>query len=326
MPSARTPSRVTMPCRSSSSSASARRSGVPANRRSVGDQRPCVAVTRGRAAAGEAARPPLGLRHAVAARRAQRLPGVVRHLAGPDEVPERGSSLVALEPGRLQQVEPELAPTARARRGSVVGRRTSGCSAAPPDAREPRRPRGSTRPRGRARRRSRRPRRSRRAGRAARAGSPARGAAAPPTPTATPAAPAPAAGRAPRAGRRAGRRRARRGGSGRRRSARPARPPSAARRARRAAAGAGRRDRTTRARSRPAGARRGRAAPPRSSACELPLGASPASIPKRAAASAVVNGPRPRANRASSVRSGSSPDSRNASGSPDGGIAPSASR
>jgi len=45
MPSARTPSRVTIPCRSSSSSASARRSGVPANSRSARDQRPCVAVT-----------------------------------------------------------------------------------------------------------------------------------------------------------------------------------------------------------------------------------------------------------------------------------------
>ena len=44
MPSARTPSRVTIPCRSSSSSASARRSAAPAKSRSVRDQRPCVAV------------------------------------------------------------------------------------------------------------------------------------------------------------------------------------------------------------------------------------------------------------------------------------------
>src|SRR5437660_1029092 len=44
MPSPRTPSRVTIPCRSSSSSASVRRSGRPAKSRSVGDHRPCVEV------------------------------------------------------------------------------------------------------------------------------------------------------------------------------------------------------------------------------------------------------------------------------------------
>jgi len=50
------------------------------------------------------------------------------------------------------------------------------------------------------------------------------------------------------------------------------------------------------------------------------------SRPKRAFASAVVNGPRERAKRATSEASGSSPPSRKTSGSPEGGIAPSASR
>src|SRR5438067_2282538 len=45
MPSPRTPSRVTIPCRSSSSSASARRSGSPRKSGAASDQRPCVAVT-----------------------------------------------------------------------------------------------------------------------------------------------------------------------------------------------------------------------------------------------------------------------------------------
>src|SRR5919204_125239 len=44
MPSPRTPSRVTIPCRSRRSSASARRSGRSAKRRSVSDHRPWVAV------------------------------------------------------------------------------------------------------------------------------------------------------------------------------------------------------------------------------------------------------------------------------------------
>src|SRR6266550_3539227 len=61
----------------------------------------------GRSAAGEAARPTLRLRYAVAATRAQRLPGVVRHLARPDEIPEGGQRLLGLEPGFRQQVEPE---------------------------------------------------------------------------------------------------------------------------------------------------------------------------------------------------------------------------
>ena len=47
---------------------------------------------------------------------------------------------------------------------------------------------------------------------------------------------------------------------------------------------------------------------------------------KRSFASAVVNGPRPFAKRSTSCRSESGPPSRNTSGSPPGGIAPSASR
>src|SRR5438093_267392 len=59
------------------------------------------------AAAGKATGPPLRLRCAVAARRAERCPGVIRHLARPDELPERRQRLLALEPRRLEQVVPE---------------------------------------------------------------------------------------------------------------------------------------------------------------------------------------------------------------------------
>jgi hypothetical protein len=81
---------VITPCRSSSSSASARRSGVPANSRSVRDQRPCVAVIAVVAAAGS-----------------ERRPRVVRHLTRPDEVPERGERLFGRQAGLVEQVEPE---------------------------------------------------------------------------------------------------------------------------------------------------------------------------------------------------------------------------
>src|SRR5205823_729116 len=57
--------------------------------------------------AREAPRPPLRLRHPVAASGSQRLPGVVRDLAGPDEIPKRGQRLLGLEPRLRQQVEPE---------------------------------------------------------------------------------------------------------------------------------------------------------------------------------------------------------------------------
>ena len=76
--------------------------------RSVSDQRPCVAVIPAERAAREAARAALGPRNAVAAAGPQRRPGVVRHLARPDEIPERGQRLLGLEPGRREEVEPEL--------------------------------------------------------------------------------------------------------------------------------------------------------------------------------------------------------------------------
>ena len=71
------------------------------------DQRPCVAVIafarvrenrRGRFS---------GPRRLEAAARPQRLPGIVRHLTGPDEIPEGGKRDLAVEPGRREEVEPE---------------------------------------------------------------------------------------------------------------------------------------------------------------------------------------------------------------------------
>src|SRR5438874_3013318 len=57
--------------------------------------------------AREAPRPPLRLRDPVAASGPQGLPGVVRDLAGPDEIPKRGQRLLGLEARLRQQVEPE---------------------------------------------------------------------------------------------------------------------------------------------------------------------------------------------------------------------------
>ena len=73
----------------------------------MSDQRPWVAVGPGGAGAREAPRPPLGLRHAVAATGAERRPGVVRDLAGPDEVPERRQGFVGRQAGLLDHVGPE---------------------------------------------------------------------------------------------------------------------------------------------------------------------------------------------------------------------------
>src|SRR5919199_2001339 len=61
----------------------------------------------GSAAAREPAGPSLRLRHAVAAAGTKRLPRVVRHLARPDEIPERWQRLLRLEPRLRDQVEPE---------------------------------------------------------------------------------------------------------------------------------------------------------------------------------------------------------------------------
>ena len=63
---------------------------------------------RRRAAAGEAARASFRARHAVAAAGSERRPGVVRHLARPDEVPESRERLLGLELRGGEQVEPEL--------------------------------------------------------------------------------------------------------------------------------------------------------------------------------------------------------------------------
>src|SRR5205823_6899127 len=67
---------------------------------------------RGGARPREASRPPLRLRRAVAPAGAQRLPRVVRHLARPDELPQSGEDLAALQLSRVEQVVPEerLAP------------------------------------------------------------------------------------------------------------------------------------------------------------------------------------------------------------------------
>ena len=99
-----------MPWRSSRSSASARRSGRAGNSFPVSDQRPCVDVTtaprwrekrRGRARGAR-------LLRRVAATRAQRRPRVVRHLARPHELPQRGQRDLGVEAGRVEQVDPEL--------------------------------------------------------------------------------------------------------------------------------------------------------------------------------------------------------------------------
>src|SRR5581483_9768060 len=85
MPSPRTPSRVTIPCRSSRSSASARRSGWPAKSAPARAQRPCVAVGRW---ARERAK-----------RRDRR--------SGPHEIPQRGERDRVLELRVREQVVPE---------------------------------------------------------------------------------------------------------------------------------------------------------------------------------------------------------------------------
>jgi len=57
--------------------------------------------------AREAPRRPLSPGRRVSARRAQRLPGVVRDLARPDEIPERREGGLRLEPALAKEVEPE---------------------------------------------------------------------------------------------------------------------------------------------------------------------------------------------------------------------------
>ena len=179
---------TTIPCRSSSSSASARRSTAVGKSR-VGE-RP-ASLRRGRpggAGAREPAWPPVGDRRAVASRRTQRRPGVVRHLAGPHELPQRRER-------RLRARAPSRRGGRARTRPSVASATRSACAASPsgggapagaPSKRRVRR--GSRARRDRARRRPRRPRRSRRARRARPAGSPAPAGAAPRSPRARPAA------------------------------------------------------------------------------------------------------------------------------------------
>src|SRR6476660_6588310 len=101
-------SRVTIPCRSSISSASARirgpAEGASAKRGAVSDQRPSTV-----AAAGEAATASFASQGRPQTWRTQRSEGVVGHLARPRQVPEPRVELLgrAVE---LQQVEPEARP------------------------------------------------------------------------------------------------------------------------------------------------------------------------------------------------------------------------
>ena len=157
-------------------------------------------------ASREAARPPLGFRCPITAGRPQWLPGVVRHLAGPHEIPERRQRLLRVHARGGEEVGPELRRACERGADRVVhfalGTR---CAA-----------RGSStrvipevRLHDRGRRRSRRSPPSRTAGRAARVGNRAHAGAAAPTPTARRAARAPAAVPTPHASWSGDRRRAR---------------------------------------------------------------------------------------------------------------------
>ena len=158
----------TIPCRSSSSSASARRSGVAGRRAaSRATSGPACGDRRAALAREAARRARSALRRRVAAPGAQRRPRVVRHLARPDELPERRQRASASSPVAASRSNQNSAP-ARAPHGSRRGPRLRD-AARRRARRAPARPRGRRAPRGRARRRPRRPRRRRRAGRAARA-------------------------------------------------------------------------------------------------------------------------------------------------------------
>ena len=83
----------------------------------------------GRAVTREATRPTLGPRHPVAAPGAKRLPGVVCHLARPDEVPQRGQCGLGLEAVARKQVGPELGATGQCLANAVVRGALSGAGA-----------------------------------------------------------------------------------------------------------------------------------------------------------------------------------------------------
>ena len=86
--------------------------------RAVSDQRPCVEVEP----AARVREKRRGLRSStgrpVAARRAKRRPGVVRHLAGPDELPQCGQRLLRFESGRVRAGRARTRPTGRVPAGS----------------------------------------------------------------------------------------------------------------------------------------------------------------------------------------------------------------
>ncbi len=118
MPSARTVSRVRMPWRSRSSSATVRRCarGSASERKidDVSDQRPCMRRLRRPAPRAEPAGPAAAALEGRAlragqrqARGAQRRPRVVGDLAGPDEVPERLLEVLRREVDLGQQVGEE---------------------------------------------------------------------------------------------------------------------------------------------------------------------------------------------------------------------------
>ena len=277
--------------------------GASANSGPVSDQRPCTCGARRPAAPGEAAAGVALLAGASGQpRRAQRREGVVGHLAGPDQVPERLLQLDRLGLGEVgEQVGPEGGAAAEPLAQRVVqrlGRRLALERRRPEPAgvlaEVERHPAGA---RARARRRRPRPaRRSRRAGRARPASRRRRGAAARRAPTPPAPAPGPAAAPAARAaGRRrpppavrstpcqAGRKRASARCSGRRSTSCAQR-----RAARRGAGGAAPRGRTTRARCPP-----GRSSPCTRSPARSSSRSTGAEVHAVAAATAraVVNGP-----------------------------------
>ena len=207
------------------------------------------------ARAREPARSPLRPRRLVPAAGARR-PGVVRHLARPDELPERRQRSFRVETGLVEEIRgtwrrgraprgSRPPPRSRARRAGGLAEDRRVLSEVDGDAVETRTGPDEL---------------------AGGAGRPARQAGAGTRRAAHLALPEGDRKRQPlqrnerlAQGRTPADPRARRVGSGRARPARPARPRAAAPRARRGGAGAERRDRTTRAPSRPGAARRGRA-------------------------------------------------------------------
>ena len=88
----------------------------------LGRERP-ASLRRGRAmraGAGEAARPAVRPRRLVAPLGAQRRPGVVRHLAAPDEIPEGRERGLGVEPGGAEEPVPEERAAGERRADRVV--------------------------------------------------------------------------------------------------------------------------------------------------------------------------------------------------------------